>query len=122
MTVRSPGGGFRTLEPGTVEPRTNRACGNICSSGDRVEIGASRRSAPYFVDALRSNETVFTSAEQESGAQIFAYSRKIEVSGTAIGVIVVEVDLRKFELAWAGFTDAVIVTDSEDAPRRAHPA
>ncbi|MXQ07670.1 GHKL domain-containing protein [Alphaproteobacteria bacterium GH1-50] len=89
------------------------ADGRIVAASDRVEIGASRRSAPYFVDALRSNETVFTSAEQESGAQIFAYSRKIEVSGTAIGVIVVEVDLRKFELAWAGFTDAVIVTDSE---------
>ena len=34
-------------------------------------------------------------------------------AGTPLGVIVVEVDLDKFERGWAGISDAVLVTDSE---------
>jgi two-component system, NtrC family, C4-dicarboxylate transport sensor histidine kinase DctB len=62
---------------------------------------------------LRSNDTVFTTNLLDTGGRVFSYSRRIEASGELIGVIVVEVDLKKFEAAWAGFTDAVIVTDSE---------
>jgi two-component system C4-dicarboxylate transport sensor histidine kinase DctB len=40
------------------------------------------------------------------------YSRRIQSGGNTLGVIAVEVDLRKFERAWAGISDAVIVTDS----------
>ena len=87
--------------------------GRTVAASQRSELGTPRRSNPYFIEALRSNETVFTTTELENGLRVFAYSRKIEVSGEVIGVIVVEVDLRKFETSWAGFTDAVIVTDSE---------
>ena len=86
--------------------------GRVVATSNREEIGASRRSSPYFVDALRSNETVFTTAEDENGARIFAYSRTLETGGAPVGVIVVSVDLKKFESSWAGFTDAVIVADS----------
>ena len=36
-------------------------------------------------------------------------------SGKVLGVIVVAVDLMKYERAWAGLQDAVLVTDSEGA-------
>ena len=49
----------------------------------------------------------------DNGVRVFSYSRKIESGRDTIGVIVVELNLQKFETAWAGFTDAVIVTDSE---------
>ena len=88
--------------------------GRAVAATDRALIGSIHRAEPYFVDALRSNDTVFTTSLLESGGRVFAYSRKIENQGTQIGAIMVEVDLKKFESSWAGFTDAVIVSDTED--------
>ena len=87
--------------------------GRIVAAAEREQLGAKARSAPYFLGALRSNETVFSTSMTEAGVPVFAYSRRIESSGDLLGVLVVMVDLRKFERAWAGFTDAVILTDSE---------
>ena len=87
--------------------------GRTVAATDRAIIGSIHSSEAYFVEARRSNDTVFTAPLLESGARVFAYSRKIENQGQLIGVIVVEVDLKKFEAAWAGFTDAVMVRDSE---------
>ena len=80
---------------------------------DRSLLGSVHRAEPYFVDALRSNDTVFTTNIEDTGIRQFSYSRKIEVGGDLIGVIVVELNLQQFEIAWAGFTDAVTVSDSE---------
>ena len=82
---------------------------------DRNQLGATHRAQPYFVDALRSSGTVFTTLPREAGGYRFMYSRRVEGQGGVLGVIVVEVDLAKFERAWAGISDAVLVTDSEGA-------
>ncbi|NNJ68043.1 MAG: sensor histidine kinase [Boseongicola sp.] len=87
--------------------------GRAVAATDRQQLGSPHRSEPYFVGALRSSETVFTTHVTENGARLFSYSRKIRDRGETIGVIVVELDLQQFESAWAGFADAVIVTDSE---------
>ncbi len=87
--------------------------GRAVASTDRNELGSQHRSANYFVEALRSNDTVFTTTRRDNGAVSFSYSRKIEAGGTVSGVIVVGVDLRKFEASWGGFSDAVMVTNSE---------
>ena len=87
--------------------------GRTVAATDRALLGSNHRTSPYYVEALRSNDTVFTTEVLDSGNRIFSYSRKIEAQGGVIGVIVVEVGLRKFESAWAGFTDAVMVTNSE---------
>ena len=87
--------------------------GRAVASTDRNLIGSAHRNAPYFVDALRSSETVFSVVPLETGAQTFTYSRKITSERATAGVIVVSVDLRKFEQSWAGIADAVLVTDSE---------
>lgn len=87
--------------------------GRVVAATDRSMIGANHRSDPYFVAALRSDETVFTLFRNENGAFFFTHSRKIESDGELIGVISVEVDLRKFEQSWAVISDAVFVTDSE---------
>ena len=89
------------------------AGGRTVASTDRSQIGSIHRGQPYFVEAQRSSDTVFSTNILESGGRVFAYSRKIETRGDTIGVIVVEVDLKKFEAAWAGFSDAVVVADSE---------
>ncbi|WP_424943011.1 sensor histidine kinase [Aliiroseovarius crassostreae] len=87
--------------------------GRIVAATDRETLGESHRSDPHFVDALRSSETVFSAVQSEAGAYEFTYSRKIEAGNQVIGVIVVEVDLRKFEESWAGISDAILVTNSE---------
>lgn len=87
--------------------------GRTVAATDRERLGAQHRNAAYFVEGLRSNATVFTSQREEVGSFNFSYSRRIESQGQSIGVIVVEVDLAKFERAWAGISDAVLVTNSE---------
>jgi two-component system C4-dicarboxylate transport sensor histidine kinase DctB len=46
----------------------------------------------------------------DAGGYDFAYSRRVVANNKTLGVIVVEVDLRKFQSAWAGISDAVIVS------------
>ncbi|SHH75686.1 sensor histidine kinase [Marivita hallyeonensis] len=87
--------------------------GRTVAATDRERLGEQHRSQAYFIEALRSNATVFTSQREEVGSFNFSYSRRIESQGQSIGVIVVEVDLAKFERAWAGISDAVLVTNSE---------
>ncbi|MFV0244330.1 MAG: ATP-binding protein [Qingshengfaniella sp.] len=88
------------------------ASGRSVASSDRALLGGNHRTATYMVEALRSNATVFSTVVNEAGLARFYYSRKIEQAGTLLGVIVIEVDLRRFERSWAGITDAVMVTDS----------
>jgi two-component system C4-dicarboxylate transport sensor histidine kinase DctB len=87
--------------------------GRAVAVTDRQKLGSQHRSEPYFVQALRSDETVFTTNVTDNGTRLFSYSRKLKNLGETIGVIVVELNLQQFETAWAGFTDAVVVTDSE---------
>src|SRR6056297_115181 len=86
--------------------------GRVVAATERERIEQTLREYPFFIEALRSNDTVFTTNELENGSTMFAYSRKVVGGSGPIGVIVVGVDLRKFENSWAGFNDAVIVTDS----------
>ncbi len=87
--------------------------GRAVAATNRELLGSNHRQDPYFVEALRSSDTVFTTWRTEAGAYKFTYSRKIESAGELTGVILVEVDLHKFESSWAGISDAVLVTNSE---------
>lgn len=87
--------------------------GRVVGATNRNILGTNNRAEPYFVEALRTKETIFTSAKREAGGFDFVYSRAIIDEGKVIGVIVVSVDLMKYERAWAGLQDAVLVTDSE---------
>lgn len=86
--------------------------GRTVAATDRARLGEPHRSSPYFIDAVRANSTIFTVIETDSGGYSFVYSRRMEANAEVLGVIVVEVDLQKFERAWAGISDAVMVTDS----------
>ncbi|MCG7492667.1 ATP-binding protein [Thalassobius sp. Cn5-15] len=89
--------------------------GRAVAATDRNRLGSQHRMSPYFVNAARASETLFTVLENETGGYSFVYSRRIEDLGQLLGVIMVEVDLHKFERAWAGISDAVLVTDSTGA-------
>ncbi len=87
--------------------------GRVVAATDRNVLSSQRRTNPFFVDAMRSNETVFTTYKAEDAPISFSYSRRIDANGSAVGVIVVGVDLGKFQNYWSGFQDAVMVTNSE---------
>ncbi|MCH2249106.1 MAG: ATP-binding protein [Cognatishimia sp.] len=89
------------------------ADGRIVAATDRNRLGENLKPTQTYVDAMRSNVTVFTVEPREAAGYYFAYSRRVEMQNAVLGVIVVEVDLQKFERAWAGISDAVLVTDSE---------
>ncbi|MDA9019650.1 ATP-binding protein [Flavimaricola sp.] len=87
--------------------------GRIVAATDRNRLGEMHDQAAYFSDALAANATIFTTIRRESGGYAYVYSRRIDASGTTVGVISVEVDLAKLERSWAGTTDAVLVTNAE---------
>lgn len=87
--------------------------GRVVGSTNRNLLGTSYRSDQAFVDAQRARDTIFTATKREAGGYIFNYSQALRADGKVVGVIVVAVDLMKYERAWAGLHDAVLVTDSE---------
>lgn len=87
--------------------------GRTVASSDRTQIGQTHRSANFFVSALRTDDTVFSVTELETGAFQFTYARRIESEKQGIGVIVVDVNLRQFEQRWRSPTDAVLISDSQ---------
>jgi len=86
--------------------------GHVVAASDRKEIGARHRNMSYFVQALRANDTVFTTENLEGGGMQFSYSRKLQSGKQGIGVIVVQVDLAKLEQKWSQAGEAIMVTDS----------
>ncbi len=88
--------------------------GRVVGATNRNLLGGNLRASASFVEAQRSRDTVFTSTPRAAGnGTDFAYSRVLRDGSRLAGVIVVSVDLQKYERSWAGLTDAVAVTDSE---------
>lgn len=87
--------------------------GRTVAATDRNRLGEAHSTLPYFVNAMRTNGTIFTVSDRQAGGYAFVYSRKVEMNGEALGVITVEVDMPKLERGWAGVSDAVLVTDSQ---------
>ncbi|SEN28761.1 two-component system, NtrC family, C4-dicarboxylate transport sensor histidine kinase DctB [Gemmobacter aquatilis] len=87
--------------------------GRIVGATNRTQLGGSLRASPQFIEAQRAKDTIFTVAPREAMGFDFTYSRAVRNDNQLLGVIVVAVDLMKYERAWAGLQDAVMVTDSE---------
>jgi two-component system C4-dicarboxylate transport sensor histidine kinase DctB len=87
--------------------------GRAVASTDREMIGQSHRTAPYFADALRFNQTIYTTQENTAGGSDFVYSRRVQVAGQLRGVIMVKVDAPRIEKSWVGVSDAVFVTNRD---------
>ncbi len=87
--------------------------GRTVAATDRNRLGETHIDAPHFVQALQADVTVFTTQRGPTGAYRFSYARRVDSGATSLGVIVVEVDLQKFERAWAGISDAVLLTDAD---------
>ena len=91
------------------------AGGRAVAATDRGVIGTNAKDMPFFFNAARSSQTVFSAYQGQTSAFEFAYSRKISAAGTGrlLGVITVFVNLHKFETSWQGAADAVYVANAE---------
>lgn len=87
--------------------------GRTVGATNRYLLGTNYRTQHFFSEAERRMETVFSSSERPGGGFDFTYSQAILLEGQVLGVIVVAVDLMKYERAWAGLQDVVLVTDAE---------
>ncbi|WP_322893720.1 MULTISPECIES: sensor histidine kinase [unclassified Yoonia] len=87
--------------------------GRAVAATNREELGIDHSENAYFINALRSNRTVYSTHHRPDGGYAFIYSRKIETTGEPLGTIMVEVDVGRMERGWAGVTDAVFVTDAD---------
>jgi two-component system C4-dicarboxylate transport sensor histidine kinase DctB len=87
--------------------------GRAVAATDRREIGSQHRTLPYFVEPLRSADTVYNTTRLDTGGLKFTYARKITDGKQGIGVIVVEAGLATLEQQWAFASEAIMVTDSE---------
>lgn len=99
-------------EIGAASIRLLDGSGRTVGATTRQLIGTNYVAAPFYVDALRTNDTVFSVTPDPSGGYEFAYSRAVVADGRSLGVIVVAPDLTRLEKSWAGISDAVAVVDS----------
>jgi two-component system C4-dicarboxylate transport sensor histidine kinase DctB len=100
-------------ELGVASIRLVDADGRVVGATNRNVLGTNHRNDTYFVGAQRAKDTIFSPVKRESGGFDFLYSRAVMVDSKPLGVIIVSVDLMKYERAWAGLQDAIMVTDSE---------
>jgi len=87
--------------------------GRAVGATNRNLLGSNYRAMSFFIDAQRSLDTVFSSSPRAGGGFEFTYSQMIMADGKTLGVIVVAVDLMKYERAWDGLQDVVMVANSE---------
>ncbi len=87
--------------------------GRVVASTHGEVIGLSHQAQSYFTAAMSSPRTAFTLLQSPSGQTRFFYARRILSYDQPIGVIAVEVDLQKFEQAWRGISDTVLVADAQ---------
>jgi two-component system, NtrC family, C4-dicarboxylate transport sensor histidine kinase DctB len=100
-------------ELGVASIRLVDSDGRVVGATNRNVLGTNHRNETYFVEAQRAKDTIFSPVKRDAGGFDFLYSRAVMVESKPMGVIIVSVDLMKYERAWAGLQDAIMVTDSE---------
>jgi len=100
-------------ELGVASIRLVGADGRVVGATNRNVLGTNLRNEISFVAAQRAKDTIFSAVKRDAGGFDFLYSRTVMADAKPLGVIIVSVDLMKYERAWAGLQDAIMVTDSE---------
>ena len=87
--------------------------GRVVASSDRRQIGKLFRAEPYFINALRNASTIFSTTSEEQNTYRFYFSQKVKSGPKSIGVVVVEVDLRRQETLWRQLGLLVALVNSQ---------
>lgn len=87
--------------------------GRVVAATNRNLLGTAYADQGFFRDTLATPDTQFSVQPRESGGFGFFFARQISDGPTQLGVIVLELDLTRFERTWAGISHAVMVTNAE---------
>ncbi len=99
-------------EIGAASIRLMDLDGRTVAATDREQLGSIHAESPFFTEAVRSTDTVFTVYPNPTGAFEASFSRVVQDGSTQLGVLQVQVNLAQFESRWRGTTAAVAVTDA----------
>lgn len=86
--------------------------GIVVAATEPRDIFVENEKPDFFVRALLETETVFQALRIDGKINGFYYARKIEFEDESIGVIVVEVDLKRQENFWRRSGTTVVLSDS----------
>ena len=87
--------------------------GRIVAGSDRRMLGESRSETEFFSQMLRTQGTIFAATSEEQGTTRFYYGQKVELLGTIMGTIVVEVGLSRAEELWRRSSILVSLADGQ---------
>lgn len=87
--------------------------GRLVAASDRRMLGESRSDTEFFSQMLRTQGTIFAATTETRGATRFYYGQKIELLGTIMGAIVVEVGLSRSEDLWRRSGILVSMADAQ---------
>ena len=99
-------------EIGAASIRLMDLDGRTVAATDREQLGTIHADYPYFTEAVRTTDTVFTVYPNPTGAFEASFSRVVLEGPRPLGVLQVQVNLSQFESRWRGTTAAVAVTDA----------
>ncbi len=104
-------------EIGSAEIFLLNDAARVVAATDRRRLGELHKERNYFVEALRSDGTVFSASTNDVGIQAHFYSRQVRRSGETLGVIVIEVGLQRLFDTFSGQDGLIYLLDSTGVVR-----
>ena len=98
-----------SIESITLMDRT----GQIVAVAGKENLNVNSSNKIIFNTAISTNDTVMNIIEKNENEFGFFYSRKIENDQRVLGVLSIEVDLKKFETSWKSARDRIFISNSE---------
>ena len=98
-----------SIESITLMDRT----GQIVAVAGKENLNVNSSNKIIFNTAISTNDTVMNIIEKTENEFGFFYSRKIENDQRVLGVLSIEVDLKKFENSWKSAGDRIFISNGE---------
>ena len=98
-----------SIESITLMDRT----GQIVAVAGKENLNVNSSNKIIFNTAIPTNDTVMNIIEKNENEFGFFYSRKIENDQRVLGVLSIEVDLKKFENSWKSAGDRIFISNGE---------
>ena len=98
-----------SIESITLMDRT----GQIVAVAGKENLNVNSSNKIIFNTAISTNDTVMNIIEKDENEFGFFYSRKIEDDQRVLGVLSIEVDLKKFENSWKSAGERIFISNGE---------
>ena len=98
-----------SIESITLMDRT----GQIVAVAGKENLNVNSSNKIIFNTVISTNDTVMNIIEKDENEFGFFYSRKIENDQRVLGVLSIEVDLKKFENSWKSAGDRIFISNGE---------